>query len=105
MAVETLPETLPQTAGLVLTGNYLSEKVQPGNEDGKGGRWPDRYIVTVLVGDRTVQVEYRDEAAAKEALASGALEDHGPDMTMCPVRLAVGVRAAKGYVFYYGRRA
>lgn len=101
MAVETLPETSAPPAGLVLTGNYLSGKVQEGRDDGKGGRWPDRFIVTLLVGDRTVQVEYRDEKAAADAVATGAWGATGE--ALFPVSLPVGVRAAKGFVFYFGR--
>lgn len=107
MAVETLPETSPRTAGLVLTGNYLSGKVDLGRDDGKGGRWPDKFVVTLLVGDRTAQVEYRNEDAASAAIIEGSTDSdrhEAPDWTMLPVSLPVGVRAAKGFVFYYGRK-
>lgn len=93
--VERQPETSTQTDGLVLHGSFLSAKVQEGKPDDKGGKWPDRYIVTILSGDRTIQVEYRDEATAKEA---GAIKE-----PMARVKLPVGVRAAKGFVFYFGR--
>jgi hypothetical protein len=98
MTAEALQDTYTLPDGLVLTGQLLSGKVQKGKtrEDGEG-HWPDRFIVTILTGDRTVQVEYKDEKTAKEYGAyAEALER---------VTIAVGVRAAKGYVFYFGRRA
>jgi hypothetical protein len=64
-------------------------------EDGNGN-WPDRQVVTLLTGDRTVQVEYSDDNAAKAAIG----DPQPTDEVMVPV----GVRAAKGFVFYYGRR-
>jgi hypothetical protein len=51
--------------------------------------------VTLLTGDRTVQVEYSDDNAAKAAIG----DPQPTDEVMVPV----GVRAAKGFVFYYGR--
>lgn len=96
---EGLPANL--TDGLWLRGQYLSSKVQHGRprdpEKPDGERWPDRQIVTILTGDRTVQVEYANEDAAQAAL--------GPAVATDEVVIPVGVRAAKNFVFYYGRRS
>lgn len=88
--------TLPD--GLVLTGQFLSAKVQEGRDRPDGGKYPDRFVVTVLVGDRTMQVEYNSEANA--ALALGARPEDIPPTER--ISLNVGTRGAKGYVFYYG---
>lgn len=88
-------------------GQLLSAKVREGRarEDGNG-RWPDRFQLTLLTGDRTVSVEYRDEDAAIAAVRasgfmgelSGALNTH--------LALPVGVRSVyQGRPFLYGRRA
>lgn len=94
---EGLPASL--TDGLWLRGQFLSGKVQKGRPNPEGGNWPDRYIVTLLTGDRTVQIEYGNEEAARAAL--------GPALGVPTeeVVVPVGVRAAKGYVFYFGRRS
>jgi len=76
-------------------GKFLSSAVQKGKPDDKGGHWPDKYIVTLLTGDRTVQIEYRDEASAVKAQAVAE--------PMTSLVLPVGVRAAKNYTFFYGR--
>lgn len=93
--------TIPQSGdGLWLQGQFLSTKVQHGRPRANGeGNWPDRQIVTILTGDRTVQVEYRDETAVRAAFG-GTM----PQPTE-RVRIPVGNRAAKGFVFYYGRNA
>lgn len=91
-------ETHPE--GLILYGQYLSTKTQEGRprdaSKPDGERWPDREIVTVLVGDRTYQVEYRDADAARAAV--------GNVQPTQPIALPVGTRAGGKYVFYYGRQ-
>jgi hypothetical protein len=52
-------------------------------------------VVTLLTGDRTVQVEYANDAAARAAIGDPQPTDE--------VMIPVGVRAAKSFVFYYGR--
>lgn len=99
MTASDSPEINDLPDGLTLSGKFLSTKVQHGKAIPDGdGYYPDKFIVTVLAGDRTVQVEYRDEAAAQ---AAGAIAP----APMEPVVIPVGVRAAKGYVFYFGRMA
>lgn len=89
-------------SGLFLEGDYLSSKVDPGRPRPNGeGSYPDRFIVSVLAGEDSVfRVEYRDAAAAARALGIEAFDtlERGTQL-----RLAVGVRAAKGYAFYFGR--
>jgi hypothetical protein len=78
-----------------VTGQLLSLKVEKGNQKPDGSMWPDRYVVSLLIGDRTASVAYRTEEAALGALAGAA--------QMQMVALPVYVRAAKSYVFYDGR--
>jgi len=80
--------------GLHLTGQYLSGKQEAARTVGET-TYPGRYKVSILVGDRVYQVEYKDESAASAAL--GAVESMGN------VSIPVGVRSAKGFTFYFGR--
>ena len=96
MTIET-----EQVQGLHLTGEYRrawQEEAREGTDaNGNAKVYAGRFKVRLLVNDRTLDVEYRDEAAAADAL--GDAIERGDVVT-----LPVGVRAAKGYVFYYGRR-
>lgn len=83
--------------GLTVTGELRGGRVEEGRDRQSGeGRWPDRYILSVLAGDDTFRIECRDESAARalvgESAALGA-----------QVTIPVLVRAAKGYVFYVAR--
>jgi len=94
--VNTLPD------GLLLTGEFLSAKQQPGRARADGsGDYPGKFVVTILNGDRTTQVEYRDEAAFENMTGY----DLGTLEKTERVALPVGVRSAKGYTFYFGRNA
>jgi len=100
MAVSEQPETSTLPDGLVLTGQYLSGKVQEGNfiPDKPGERYPSRWVVSLLVGDRTMQVEFKNEEQARAYL--GGVDPEPMDR----VSMRVGTRGAKGYVFFYGIR-
>lgn len=92
--VNTLPD------GLVLTGQFISAKQQNDRPSADGTRtYPGKYVVTLLNGDRTTQVEYRDERTF-ENMTGYAVQDLD---AMERIALPVGVRAAKGYAFYFGR--
>lgn len=87
------------TLGLVINGELRGGRIEEGRPRSTGeGSWPDRYLVSVLAGDDTFRVEFRDEASAKSAV--------GPDAGVGDaVSIPVSVRAAKGYVFYVARGA
>jgi len=92
--VTTTTATQP---GLYLVGEYLSGKQEPDQTSDTNGKvYPGRFKVSVLVGDRVFQVEYRDEASKVELIGSPERDDL--------VTIPVGVRSAKGYTFYFGRR-
>lgn len=97
--------------GLYVVGRFLSAKLEQGRprKEKPGERWPDKFKVTILTGDRTVSVEYADEARARAAVLIGAgMDSSGPDgwpPAMAPVRLPVGTRSAQGYTFFFGRRS
>lgn len=119
MVVEQQQETSGLTDGEWLMGRFLSAKLQPGKPDEKGGKWPDKFVVTILTGERTRQIEYRDERTALAAVTDavilldrlGLIEATDTFVTfddvkaMTPLLLAVGTRAAQKYVFYFGRSA
>jgi len=93
--VNTLPD------GLLLTGAFLSAEQKADRHSPDGSKtYKGKYVVTLLVGDRTFQIEYRDE--------NNVYELTGYEITaldpMARVALPVGVRSAQGYTFYYGRR-
>jgi len=90
--VTTTTATRP---GLYLVGQYLAGKLEADRE-AEGKVYPGRFKVSVLVGDVVYRVEYRDEAAAVEAIGSPDRDDL--------VTIPVGVRSAKGFTFYFGRR-
>lgn len=99
MTAETQRDgSIPQD-GLVLSGMFVSARTQPGNDRPDGTKWPDKFNLTLLVGERTLQVEYRGQRECEAALGT-SVDDLAP---MERVEVPVGVRAAKGYVFYYGR--
>lgn len=85
--------------GLTLTGELRGGRAEEGRPRPSGdGNYPDRYVVSIAAGDDIFRVEYRDEEAAR--LAVGDTAAKGDTVTV-----PVGVRAAKGYVFYFGRGA
>jgi len=119
MATETMHDELgssPATGysdGLLVQGRILSAKLNPGRarnpNDESAGRWPDRFGITLLTGDRTVSVEYSDRGAAEAAFrAAGYLELGDFDELITEqtrVTLPVGVRNVyQGRPFLYGRR-
>lgn len=106
MSAGIVLEPISLTDGDWVRGQFLSAKVQSGKPrtDADGaviGKWPDKFIVTLLVGERTRQIEYRDEDAALAAFNATNWEDDVPKTTT--VVLPVGHRAAKGFIFYFGR--
>jgi len=88
--------------GLRLSGELLGTEQQRDREaDGK--TYPGRFIVKILADDRVVQLEYRDQGEALAAVTAangGSAPERGDWLS-----LAVGVRSAKGYTFYYGLRS
>lgn len=85
-----------QPEGLQLTGEYRRAWKEDDRTGDDGKVYAGRYKVRLLANDRTIDVEYRDEQSALDAL-NGA--ERGDVLT-----IPVGVRAAKGYTFFYGRR-
>lgn len=87
-----------QSMGLWLTGEYVGSVQE---ED--RGEYPGKFKVSLLVGRRVLDVEFKDEEAAAAMLP-------GPDGDFAGVQrgdvltFPVGVRSAKGYTFYFGRR-
>lgn len=85
--------------GLVVHGELRGGRIEEGRpRSGGEGNWPDRYIVSVLAGDETYRIEFRDEVTARSAVGESAAVG---DVVAVPV----SVRAAKGYVFYVARGA
>lgn len=70
-------------AGFTLRGEFLS--IKDGKPwTGRDGEERTPVLVTVLVGDRPVVVEYRDQASAEAAVAEGGAADRG-DAIAVPV--------------------
>lgn len=82
--------------GLWVAGEYLGAEKRPDRPDGHGGTYAGKFVVSLLVGKRVVDVEYRDEQAAEAAMPGAVARG---DL----ITLGIGVRAAKGYTFYFGR--
>lgn len=92
-----------QAEGLHLTGEYRRAWLTDEREGDDGKKYPGRWKVRMLADDRTIDVEYKDEASFLEALdAAGYDSDSAPERGTV-MSLPVGVRAAKGYVFFFGR--
>lgn len=84
--------------GLTLTGEFRRAFQEEPREGSDGKTYPGRYKVRVLdAGDRTVDVEFKDQDRAVEVM--GGMPEPG-DVVSIPV----GVRAAKGFAFFFGRR-
>ncbi len=92
MTIETM-----QAEGLQLTGEYRRAWKEDDRTatDGTGKVYAGRFKIRLLANDRTIDVEYRDEDSASHALGGAERGD--------VVTVPVGVRAAKGYTFFYGR--
>ncbi len=86
-----------QAEGLQLTGEYRRawKEADQTATDGTGKVYPGRFKVRFLANDRTMDVEYREEQTALDALRGAERGD--------VVTVPVGVRSAKGYTFFYGR--
>lgn len=82
--------------GLWLSGEYLGGTQERDRTTDDGRTFAGRYKVKLLVDDRVFQVEYRGEDEAVEAIGTPERGD--------VVTVPVGVRSAKGFTFYYGRR-
>lgn len=85
--------------GLHLVGRFLTSRQEEDRPNPAGGTYPGRFKLTVLVNDRTFDVEYRTAAEAELALG----EDPRTLANLTPVALSVGVRSAKGFTFYFGK--
>jgi hypothetical protein len=71
--------------GFHLTGEFLSIKPGKAWTSKQDGVTRTPSLVTLLAGgDRTVQVEYRDEASASEAVALAGGRERG-DIVMLPI--------------------
>lgn len=86
-----------QAEGLTLTGEYRRAWQEEDRTAADGKTYPGRFKVRVLANDRTVDVEFKNEGTALSIL--GGEEPQRGELVSIPV----GVRAAKGYVFFYGR--
>lgn len=84
-------------AGLTLAGEFLGTTQQADRTVGDK-TYAGRFIVKLLADDRVFNVEYKDEQTAQDAAGIDGL--HRGDW----IQLPVGVRAAKGYTFFFGRR-
>jgi hypothetical protein len=86
-----------------IAGRFVSGVQQEDRASADGRTFKGRFIVTLLVNDRSVPIEYSNEAQALAAIGSaGALPGD-----MAAVAAKVGVRAAaKGgvpaYAFFFG---
>lgn len=81
-------------------GQFLDAKQEADRTTPDGGRtFKGKYALTLLVGDRTFRVEYRDKAQCVEFIG----EDPEGLPRMERIALNVGVRSAQSYTFYYGR--
>jgi len=90
-----------------MIGRLVGARVQEGRPIPDGsGTYPAKFVVSVLNGDRTVQIEYKNEEAAFEALRE--FDPGAPDIhsikELIRVVLPIGIRSAKGFTFYFGRR-
>lgn len=84
----------------MLTGPFIMTKQQKDRESRDGSKtYPGKYVVTVLSGDRTVQVEYANERAFT-AMTGYVPSELAPQER---IALPVGVRSAQGYTFFFGR--
>lgn len=88
--------------GISVTGEYLGGVQEPDRTDKNDASkvYAGRFKVKLLVGDRVLQVEYRDRAAAEAAVGADLEEVERGTM----LHLPIGVRAAKGFAFFYGRQ-
>jgi hypothetical protein len=90
--------------GLYLHGVLKGGKVNPGRErPGGDGKYPDRYHLSVAVGDDTYRVEYADEAAARAAVESENGAVSIGDRVTIPIGARAGARGgADAFIFWYG---
>jgi hypothetical protein len=102
VAASTAPEISTLPDGLTLVGQFLGSQQEADRTSPDGERtFKGKYTVTVLVGQQTMRVEYKDRAQCMEIVG----EDVESIPRMERIALHVGVRSAQGYTFYYGRSA
>lgn len=97
--LEKPQQTFSLPDGQWLSGQFIGTSIQRGSPRQDGGVYPDKFIVSILSGTRSVQVEYKDEGAARAAFG-GAMPTK-----LDRVLIPIGVRSAKGYTFFFGRIA
>lgn len=80
--------------GLSVTGELRGGRVEEGRprSGGDGGKWPDRFIVSVAAGDDVFRIEAPDRESVDDVIPGAQQGD--------TVTLPVSVRAARGFVFY-----
>jgi hypothetical protein len=102
MAVSTKPDVSSLQDGVTLVGQFVDSKLEPDStkETPQGPRtYPGKYVLILLVGDRTVRVEYRDQTTCEDIIGAPV------DSLVKGERVAlhVGVRSAQSFTFYYGK--
>lgn len=91
--------------GVYIRGTLRGGRVAEGRErPGGEGRYPDKYQLSLAVGDDTYRIEYPDEQAARDAVEASNPGATAGDTITLPVGHRAGARGgAEAFIFWFGR--